>query len=116
VTLKEATMSIRVEESLRDQFNEAAVRVDRPAAQIMRELMRGFVEKNLPPKQPLMTMEEYERRKAVDFVLANSELEGYKTSDEQKAVFERYAKGEITTDDIHRIIEEKFGHLRVDNR
>lgn len=42
---KEAVFTMKLEPELRDAFMAAAQRVDRPASQIMREMMREFVEK-----------------------------------------------------------------------
>jgi len=40
---KEVQMSIKMEPELRDQFMTAAANLHRPAAQIMRDLMRSFI-------------------------------------------------------------------------
>lgn len=41
---KEAVFTMKLEPELRDAFMAAAKRADRPASQILRELMRDFVE------------------------------------------------------------------------
>lgn len=48
---KEAQISIKLETSLRDQFMEAAANIHRPAAQIIRELMRAFVARQEIPNE-----------------------------------------------------------------
>ena len=135
--MKTATMTFRIEEDLRQQFNEAAMRVHRPAAQIIRELMREFVEKNIdgtnsePARETVTTsfyvggeeyqitqpvaktMEELERRKAMEFAIANSELEGYKTPDEFRNLMEQVVIGEITIEDVRRDIEERYADFFV---
>jgi predicted transcriptional regulator len=40
---KESVFSMKLESELRDQFMAEAAAVDRPASQIVREFMRGFV-------------------------------------------------------------------------
>jgi len=40
---KEVQMTIRIEPELRADFTEAALRDHRPAAQVLRELMRGYI-------------------------------------------------------------------------
>ncbi|MBY0574994.1 MAG: hypothetical protein K2P67_00115 [Gallionellaceae bacterium] len=40
---KEVQMSIKMEAELRDEFMAAAASMHRPAAQIVRDLMRGFL-------------------------------------------------------------------------
>lgn len=46
---KEVQMSIKIERDLRDEFSRAAAAVHRPASQVMRELMRGFVQRAYEP-------------------------------------------------------------------
>ena len=46
---KEAVFTMKLEPELRDAFMEAAKRADRPASQILRELMRDFVETHDEP-------------------------------------------------------------------
>ena len=42
---KESSMTFRVEEGLRERFADAAKAAHRPAAQVLRELMRAYVER-----------------------------------------------------------------------
>lgn len=42
---KEAVFTLKLEAALRDQFMAAAAAADRPASQVVRELMRDFVER-----------------------------------------------------------------------
>lgn len=42
--LKDTKMTLRIEPELHQAFNEAAKRLHRPAAQVIRELMRQYVE------------------------------------------------------------------------
>ena len=48
---KEAVFTMKLEPELRDAFMAAAKRSDRPASQILRELMRDFVETHEEPNQ-----------------------------------------------------------------
>ncbi|GGD49748.1 hypothetical protein SAMN06296058_1764 [Pseudoxanthomonas indica] len=41
---KEAVFTMKLESELRDEFMAAAEAAHRPASQVMRELMRGFIE------------------------------------------------------------------------
>ena len=46
---KEAVFTMKLDKELRDAFMAAAKRADRPASQLMRELMRDFVESHEEP-------------------------------------------------------------------
>ena len=46
MTGKDAGFRIRVERDLRDKFIEVCLAQDRPAAQVLREFMRTYVEAN----------------------------------------------------------------------
>lgn len=48
---KEAVFTMKLEPELRDAFMAAAKRADRPASQLMRELMRDFVESHEEPDE-----------------------------------------------------------------
>jgi predicted DNA-binding protein len=48
---KEVQMSIKMESELRDQFMAAAASAHRPAAQIIRELMRIFINNRETPNE-----------------------------------------------------------------
>lgn len=63
---KEVQMSIKMEAELRDQFVAVAASVHRPAAQIVRELMRFYIAHQQPPNQAtIAAMEELEQGKGV---------------------------------------------------
>ena len=57
------------------------------------------------------TLEEIERRTAVEFALANTSLEGYETTDDLREMMERYIVGEITIDDMLQETKRKFAHI-----
>lgn len=47
---KEVQMTFRVEPALRAEFSEAAAQADRPAAQLLREFMRAYINESLRGK------------------------------------------------------------------
>ena len=54
-------------------------------------------------KQEVLSEAELNRRKdAADFAIANTELEGGTVLPEQRALFERHARGEISTEELDR--------------
>ena len=65
---KEVQMSIKIERDLRDEFSRAAAAVHRPASQVMRELMRGFVQRAYEPNaETIAAMEETDRGEGIAF-------------------------------------------------
>jgi len=50
-TMKDVGLRIRVQRELREQFLEACKAQDKPAAQVLREFMREYVEENPAPEQ-----------------------------------------------------------------
>ncbi len=65
---KEVQMSIKMEPELRDQFVAVAASVHRPAAQIVRELMRLYIAQQQHPNQAtIAAMEELEQGKGMKF-------------------------------------------------
>lgn len=101
--LQDTKMSFRINSSLRKQFAQAADLTGRPAADIMRKLMQDFI-----TSVNANTAEEGPRRMAVDFAIANNELEGFTTSPDFQALLEQFAQGKISTDDIRRDTELKL--------
>ena len=72
---KEVQMSIKMEAELRDRFTMAAAAMHRPAAQIIRELMRAFVSRQeLPNAETIAAIEAVERGEVTTF---NRESELY---------------------------------------
>lgn len=58
---KEAQISIKMDPELREQFMELAASMDRPAAQIIRELMRSFIAcRQMPNAETLAAIEAVE--------------------------------------------------------
>lgn len=59
---KEVQMSIKMEPELRDKFMLAASAMHRPAAQVIRELMRAFISRQeLPNSDTIAAIEAVER-------------------------------------------------------
>jgi predicted transcriptional regulator len=59
---KEVQMSIKMESELRDRFMSVAASTHRPAAQIVRELMRAFIARQeLPNADTIKAIEAVER-------------------------------------------------------
>lgn len=52
MTAKDAGLRIRVERSLRERFVKACRSEDKPAAQVIREFMRSYVEGQQPVRSP----------------------------------------------------------------
>lgn len=71
---KEVQMSIKMEPELRDQFKAVAIRARRPAAQIVRELMRLYIARldNIPNASTLAAMKELEQGKGKRFASADA--------------------------------------------
>ncbi len=61
---KEVQMSIKLELGLREQFTQVSEQVHRPAAQIIRELMRAFIaEHEVPSTETIKVIQEVESGK-----------------------------------------------------
>jgi len=58
---KDVTMTIRLEPELRSQFMQAAEHEHRPAAHLLRDLMRGYVEQ-FRARKPRISAAERKRR------------------------------------------------------
>lgn len=60
---KDMQMSIKMESELHDQFMAIATRTHRPAAQIIRDLMRSFivVQQRVPNPETIAAIEAVER-------------------------------------------------------
>jgi len=70
---KEVQMSIKMEPELRDQFMAVAATVHRPAAQIVRDLMRFYIARQESPNGvTLAAMEELKKGKGKRFASADA--------------------------------------------
>jgi predicted transcriptional regulator len=110
---KEACMTFRVEADLREQFAEAAGRAHRPAAQVLRDFMRAYVERAQAPR-PSAGIGEAERQRrqdAVNYGWASVGLEGFSVSPAAREHGRRFIEGEI---DLHEFANgfKEYDELR----
>jgi hypothetical protein len=114
---KEVQMTFRVEPELRAEFTHAALEEHRPAAQVLRELMRAYIQearqrvKARPANDSISAAERRRREKAVNFARASVGLEGFKPSEADEELSRRYVAGDITISDaiqaVHDSIRER---------
>lgn len=107
--MKEVQMTFRVEAELRSSFTEAAELDCRPAAQVLRELMRAYVsqarERVAKPANDITSAAERQRREnAVNFSRASVGLEGFKPSQEEEARAQRFINGEIDLNEFVQVV------------
>lgn len=93
-----ARISFRVEAELHAQFMEIAAMQQRPAAQILRELLLAYVNEvrerqNAPDNDTISADERRRRENAVNFARASVGLEGFKLSEEEEAHVRRFVSG-----------------------
>ena len=103
--MKEVQMTFRVEPELRDRFTEAAELNHRPASQVLRELMRGYVDQQrapvaVAPANDLDPAERRRRQEAFDFARASVGLEGFVLTKEAEDLTRRFVNGEIELADF----------------
>lgn len=99
--MKDALMTFRVDSQLRDEFMEAVEKNHLPAAQVLRDLMRRYVNYVEPPPAPALSDAETRRRRdAANFARANVGLEGFKITAAEEQWTERFIRGEITMDEF----------------
>jgi hypothetical protein len=108
--MKEVQMTFRVEPELRAEFSEAVILEDRPAAQVLREFMRAYVNQSRERLQnDQITPEEmYRRERAVNFARASVALEGFKPYEEDEELSRRYIAGEITISDAIKALDDSL--------
>lgn len=92
---KEVTMTIRVEPDLRSSFSEAAEQEHRPAAQVLRDFMREYVERVRTRTPTISAAERKRREEAVNYSRASVGLEGFKLSKTDEKQAQRFINGEI---------------------
>lgn len=102
--MQEKLMTIRVESELCANFNAASELDHRPAAQVLRELMRGYISQVhertfLAPRYPTLPQispaERQRREEAVHFAQVSVGLEGFEHSEQAQAHAQRFINGEI---------------------
>lgn len=103
---KEVTMTIRVEPDLRSSFSEAAELEHRPAAQVLRDFMREYVERSRS-RAPLISAAERKRREeAVNYGRSSVGLEGFALSKADEKHAQRFISGEIELAEFVKVRNE----------
>lgn len=96
---KEVNMTFRVEPDLRSRFAEAAELEHRPAAQVLRDFMRDYVDRSIrraPVTRPAISAaERRQREEAVSYARASVGLEGFQLSKTDELHAQRFINGEI---------------------
>ncbi len=105
---KEVQMTFRVEPELRTAFSDAALLEDRPAAQVLRELMRAYVKQSrdqgpIPEQNTISPAESRRREAAVNFARSSVGLEGFKPSKDAETGARQFIKGEIHLADFIKV-------------
>jgi hypothetical protein len=98
--MKEVQMTFRVESALRASFTQAAEREHRPAAQVLRGLMRAYVGQVRAVPVQVSATERSSREDAAHFAKASVGLEGFRITEEDEALTQRFIAGEISLDDV----------------
>jgi predicted DNA-binding protein len=103
--MNDVSLNIRMDRELHDDFIKAATEVHRPAAQIVRDFIRQFVQQEQGAAKSAVSVrvseEEQQRRNAaINQANAIVSLEGFPESPEFNALSTRYARGEITLDEF----------------
>ena len=101
-------MTIRIEPELRADFTQAAARDHRPASQVLRELMRGYVRQvgtreQVAGNDTLSVLESFERDRAVRLSNASVSLEGFTLDPALAAQQQQYVHGDIGLDELLRM-------------
>lgn len=106
---KESSMTFRVEPQLRQQFNAAAEADHRPAAQLLREFMRSYVDRvqhKTDSAREIDTRESDGRRADFEAAVASVALEGFSVPADYKAEAERFIRGEIGFDALTAAVHD----------
>ncbi len=99
--MKEVQMTFRIEPDLRARFTEAAGSEHRPAAQVLRELMRAYVSQTqartvgASAAGNAAAAERLRREDAVNFARASVGLEGFALSAQDEADARRLVDGDL---------------------
>jgi len=105
---KEAQMTLRIEPELRAAFSDAAALEDRPAAQVLRELMRAYIaqvsERDHRTASDVISAAEHRRREnAVNFARSSVGLEGFKPSEAAESDARLFINGDISLADFVQV-------------
>lgn len=110
--MRKFKMTFRVEPELRASFTEAAELAHRPAAQVLRELMRCYVNQardlatSVPFNDNISAIERLRRENAVSFARASVGLEGFKPSKEDEEQARQFIRGDIALADFIKVKAE----------
>lgn len=88
-----STMTIRVEPELRATFAQVADEAHQPAAQVLRSLMRDYVDRAQRPA--ISAAERRKRIAAFEDAQASVALEGFQLDEAEAAHIQRFIDGEI---------------------
>ena len=108
--MKDVQMTFRVEPELRSSFTEAAEIEHRPAAQVLRELMREYIARVRQARTSVSTVSATERSRrenAFNSARASVGLEGFKVTDEYEVQAKRFTKGDIPFSELTKIVHEQ---------
>ena len=107
--VRKRSVNLGVERELRDRFNAAARLEQRPASQVLRDLIHGYVsevERKHGPVSKRSAWADLKRGRRLANAQASIELEGYVIPDEMKAVIEQFMRDEVTIDAVGRKADE----------
>ena len=105
---KEVMFTIRLEPELRAEFHDAVERDHRPAAQVIREPMRGYIKQVAGKNQTLANdsisaAERFDREEAVREARASVKLEGFQSAPEFVAQTQQFIDGDVDLDALLRM-------------
>ena len=109
---KKVSINFRLEPELRDRFSAAAKLDRRPASQVLRELMHGYigdVERKHGPVANRSAWQDLKRRRRLANAKASIELEGYKIPDEMEAIADQFMRDEVSIDAVLAKADELAG-------
>ena len=111
--IKEVQMTFRVEPDLRAEFAQATERDHRPAAQVLREFMRRYVQEDRErvdaqrASSVVNAAERQKREDAANFARGSVGLEGFKVTEEYAVQTQRFINGEIEFSALTQAVHEQ---------
>ena len=91
--MRDVPFLVHIDERLRDDFNAAAKASGQPVDQIVRELIRGYLDQARVAE--ITPAERQHRHEASEFAKANVALEGFTRTKEAQAHAQRFIDGQI---------------------
>lgn len=95
-----STMNFRLPNELYTAFSDKALSENRTASDVLRSLMREWLEKDSAKPASLTAIERRRRMKAVEFARASVELEGYSLPDSELARFQQFCDGPLSLEQL----------------